>query len=259
MPFGNRTTWAAFTLACFALIESARAVSFSTNATLDAFVADGPTGNLSGNNYGGAGSISLAAATLPQGIQQSVMRFNLAGAAGAFDSQFGAGNWSIQSVTLQLTAAPANNAIFNTPAAGTFGISWMQNDSWLEGTGTPSAPSVSGITYNTLGNYVGPGDEALGSFVFDGATSGAKVYSLDLTSGFAADLASGGDLSLHLYALDASVSAIFNSRSFGVPGNRPVFTVVAVPEPGAVTLAGLGSVLILGWRFSARRRWIIRS
>ena len=102
------------------------------------------------NNYGGAGSISLAAPGLPQGELQSVLQFNLGGALSEFDAQFGAGQWSIQSVTLQLTAASANNSIFNTSAAGTFGISWMQNDSWQEGTGTFAAPGASGITFGSL-------------------------------------------------------------------------------------------------------------
>ena len=51
------------------------------------------------------------------------MRFDLANARTAFDIQFGAGQWSIQSITLSLTAASPNNAIFNSSAAGQFGIS----------------------------------------------------------------------------------------------------------------------------------------
>src|SRR5262245_15037090 len=81
----------------------AHGASFSTNATIDAFVTTGPTANLSANNYGGAGSISLAAPGLPQGEFQSVLQFNLSGAFSSFNSTFGAGQWSIQSVTLQLT------------------------------------------------------------------------------------------------------------------------------------------------------------
>src|SRR5262245_37722351 len=96
--------------------------TFSANPTADAFVTAGAGGALSGNNYGGAGAISLSAAGLPQGEQQSVLRFDLAGALSSFDATFGAGQWNIQSVTLQLTAAPAGAAIFNPPAAGSFGI-----------------------------------------------------------------------------------------------------------------------------------------
>src|SRR6266850_6678261 len=101
------------------------AATFSLNPGADAFVASGPSGNLKNNNYGGAGGLSVAAPNLSQGEFQSVLQFSLSGAKSSFDSQFGAGQWSIQSVTLQLTAAAPNNAIFNASAAGQLGISWM--------------------------------------------------------------------------------------------------------------------------------------
>ena len=102
---------------------AARAASFSTNPTADAFVTTGPSGNLVGNNYGAAGALALSAPGLPQGELQSVLQFNLGGALSSFNSTFGVGQWSIQSVTLLLTAAPANNTIFNPSSAGVFGIS----------------------------------------------------------------------------------------------------------------------------------------
>ena len=232
----------------------AHGAPFSTNAAADAFVTTGPSGNLSANNYGGAGSISLAAPGLPQGEFQSVLQFNLSGALSSFNSIFGAGQWSIQSVTLQLNAAPANNAIFNTPAAGQFGISWMQNDSWTEGTGSPSAPDASGITFATLQNtFIGAGDQNLGTFSFNGATSGAFTYSLGLSSGLTGDVLTGDNLSLRLLAVDSSVSGVFNSRNFGTAANRPLLTITAVPEPGTLSLAVLGLVLIRGWWWHRRK------
>jgi hypothetical protein len=224
-----------------------RGASFSTNAAADAFVTTGSTGNLSANNYGGAGSISLAAPGLPQGEFQSVLQFNLSGAFNSFNNIFGAGQWSLQSVTLQLNAAPANNAIFNTPAAGQFGISWMQNDSWTEGTGSPSAPGASGITFTTLENMlIGANDQSLGLFSFNGATSGVFTYSLGLSSGLTGDLLAGENLTVRLFAADGSVSGVFNSRNFGTVANRPLLTVVAVPEPGTLCLGALGVALLLG-------------
>ena len=122
-----------------------RSATFSSNPTADAFVTTGPTGNLSNNNYGGGGALSVAAPGLAQGQFQSVLQFGLSGAKSSFDGQFGAGQWSIQTITLQLTAAPPNNPIFNASAAGQFAISFMQNNSWTEGTGTPQAPTTTGI------------------------------------------------------------------------------------------------------------------
>src|SRR5260221_5909605 len=108
----------------------------------------------------------------------------------------------------------------------------MQNDSWQEGTGTPAAPSASGITFSSLQNsFIGAGDQTLGTFNSNGATLGAVTYTLGLTPGLTADVLAGDNLSLRLYATDNSVSSIFNSRSFVTVANRPVLTIVAVPEP----------------------------
>src|SRR5688572_17476678 len=192
-----------------------RGLSFALHPSADAFVATGPSGNLSGNNYGGGGGISVAAAGLPQGELQSVLKFDLAGAAGSFDGAFGAGQWTLASVTLQLTATPANAGVFNPPAAGQFGISWLQNDAWTEGTGNPGAPGASGITYTTLqSTFIGGGDQDLGTFAFSGATSGALSYALGLPSGLTTDALAGALLSLRIFAVDSTMSGVFNSRNF---------------------------------------------
>src|SRR5881396_864534 len=144
--------------------SAAQAASFTSNPIADAFVTTGSNGSLSGNNYGGAGAIAVSAPGLPQGELQSVLRFDLSGAASSFDTIFGAGQWSLQSAVLQLTATPPNNPVFNAQAAGSFQVSWMQSDSWTEGTGTPGSPGSSGITFTSLQNtHIGAGDENLGT------------------------------------------------------------------------------------------------
>ena len=237
-------------LAVASASPAAQAASFSLGPSADAFVTTGPSGNLSGNNYGGGGGISVAAAALPQGEHQSVLKFDLSGAAASFNGLFGAGQWNIQSVTLQLTATPANNAIFNTPAAGQLAISWLQNDAWTEGTGNPGAPGASGITYTTLqSTFIGAGDQSLGTFAFSGATSGAFNYALGLTTGLSGDVLAGSILSLRTLAADTTMSGVFNSRSFGTVASRPVLTIVAVPEPSSLALCAIGLALLC-----ARRR-----
>ena len=239
-------------LICILSTHAALSASFSVNPGADAFVTTGPSGNLSGNNYGGAGALSVAAPGLAQGEFQSVLQFNLLGAKSSFDTQFGVGLWSIQSVVLQLTAAAPNNALFNASAAGQFNLSWMENDSWIEGTGSPNTPALTGITFSTLNNFLSGADEGLGTFSYDGATSGSFSYSLSLSPSFSAEILSGNTISLRMFAADNAISYLSDSRSFGSASARPVLTITAVPEPGAISLSVLG-LSILIWRRKVKR------
>ena len=211
--------------------------TFSLNPSADAFVTTGPTGNLSISNYGGAGALSVAASGLPQGQFQSVLQFGLAGAKSSFDSQFGIGQWSIQSVTLQLTTVPPNNPIFNASGAGQFSLSWMQNDGWTEGTGNPGLPTSNGITFSTLSNFVSGADEALGTFSFNGATNGNFIYTLGLTPSFSADILAGNTVSMRMFAADSTVSFLSDSRTIPTTSLRPLLTINAIPEPGVLALS----------------------
>jgi hypothetical protein len=237
----NRFVWSSFLVCLLSSISNpALAASSSLNPSADAFVTTGPTGNLSNNNYGGAGALSISAPNLAQGEFQSVLQFNLSSIKTAFDNQFGVGQWTVQSISLQLTAATPNNPIFNTPAAGQFAISWMQNDAWVEGTGTPSAPATTGITFSTLNTFLSPADETLGTFSFNGATSGNAIYALGLSPSFFADVLAGNTVSFRMFATDTTTSGVFDSRSFGTASARPLLTITAVPEPGSIALALMG-------------------
>lgn len=219
--------------------QALHAATFSANPVEDAFVATGPSNNLRDNNYGAAGALSIAAPGKPNGEFQSVLKFDLSGARGSFDALFGPGQWMVQSVSLQLNAASPIHAIFNANAAGSFNVSWMQNDSWVEGIGDPNAPSTVGISYNSLANTFvnSAADQALGTFSYDGSL-GLATRSLAVSSGLLNDIQSGALASLRLFAADANVSYLVNSRNFGTVANRPLLTVeaVAVPEPAPVAL-----------------------
>lgn len=243
------------TLASFfaATLCAGMGASFSTNTIADAFVAAGPNGSLSGNNFGAAGALAVAAGGLPQGEFQSVLRFDLSGARNSFDAQFGAGLWSVQSVTLRLTSSPHNNPIFNDIAPGQFSVSLLQNNSWVEGTGTGGIPTTDGISFNSLLNtLVNNGtDQALGSFSFGGGSSGQNTYSLGLASGLTAKLLAGDNLSLRLFAADDAVSYLFSSRSTGSAGPQLNITVVPEPSTLALGLAGLAGLWV--WRRARSR------
>lgn len=228
--------------------------TFSLNPTADAFVATGTNGNLSGDNFGAAGALAIAASNLPQGEFQTVMQFNLSSAFSAFNTQYGVGGWAIQSVTLQLTSSSHNNAIFNNIAPGQFNISLMQNNSWVEGTGTGGIPGTNGISFNSLMNtYINPAaDQALGTFSFPGGSTGANDYSLTLSSGLMADIMDGGDLSLRLFAADSDVSYLFSSRQAG--GTlEPDLIITVVPEPGTVMIGVMGLAVVCVRRRCSRR------
>jgi hypothetical protein len=239
-------------VACSGTLSIAFAASYTTDAVSDAFVATGPAGNLSNNNYGGGGALTVAASGLPNGEFQSVIKFDLSGARSTLDAQYGTGQWSIESVSLQLSSAPHNNAIFNDVAAGLFSVSLMQNNSWMEGSGNASNPANNGITFHTLQSTFinSTSDETLGTFSFHGGTSGANSYSLDLSSQLAAGILTGGDVSLRLFAADNNVSYLFSSRAATAASNQPQLIVTAVPEPGCLALFGLGFGVLLSRRCS---------
>src|ERR1043166_9796878 len=133
--------WSIPIFALWLAVPLSGAATFTAKPTADAFVTTGPSGNLSGNNYGGAGALGVAAAGEPQGEFQSLVQFSLSGARSFFDTQYGAGVWSIESITLGLTAV-AGNAFFNPSRAGQFQVSWMANTGWGEGTGKPTFPTT---------------------------------------------------------------------------------------------------------------------
>ena len=252
-------------LAACAVVLSARVglgqtASFSVQPLADAFVTPGASGSLSSSNFGAAGSLAIAAPGLPQGEFQSVLQFDLSAAQSSFDAQFGAGQWAVQSVTLQLTSSPHNNAIFNSIAAGQFNVSLMRNNSWVEGTGTGGIPSSDGISFSSLqGTYINNAtDQALGTFAFPGGSSGQNSYLLSLSSGLVGDVTSGSDLSLRLFAADTGVSYLFTSRS-GTSTARPDILVqaVAVPEPSTVVLCA--AALAVFWLLQWVRNWLGRN
>jgi hypothetical protein len=234
------------TLAVSLLGPAAFAATFSVAPIADAYVATGPTGNLANNNYGGGGALALSGSGTPNGEFQSVLRFDTALLRDSLNTQFGGGQWSIDSVSLRLSSSPHSNAIYNDIMPGLFGASLMQNNSWVEGTGNASAPGATGITYNSLkSTFISPAnDRDLGTFSFGGGSSGFNTYTLNLDPGLVADIENGSQLSLRLFGADPTVSYLFSSRAATPTENRPELEVSAVPEPSALALLGLGTLAL---------------
>jgi hypothetical protein len=236
----------------------AQAALFTMNPTEDAFVSSANPSS----NYGGAGALAVAAAGLPKGEFDSVMKFDLAPAKASFDSLMGAGLWTVTSIALQLTATGPNNAMFNGNGAGpggtninfagSFSMSWMQNHAWVEGTGTPAIPTTTGITFATLSSFQSGADQSLGTFAFGGATTGNNVWTLGLASSLVADVTAGNVAGMLMLPADSAVAYLTDSRSFGTATLRPQLTVTAspVPEPGSAALLAGGA---FAWLATRRR------
>jgi hypothetical protein len=218
-----RMTTLVATIAGLAVLRTAsvgRADTASVVAAADAFVDSAvPTGN-----FGGGGAIGVAAPDSPNGEFQSVLRFDLTSVLAQFDNSFGTGTWIATSASLKLSASAPVNGLFNPQAAGQFAVSWMANDTWEEGAGTPNQPGSTGITFATLPLFSGMGDETLGVFTFGGETAGDSTYELPLTPGFAARLGAGGPVSFRLSAADSTIAYLFHSRSFAPP-YQPLLTI----------------------------------
>ncbi|MGB8369129.1 MAG: PEP-CTERM sorting domain-containing protein [Limisphaerales bacterium] len=229
--------------------------SFTINTTTaDAFLS-GASPTL---NFGSAGTLAIAPASSAKGEFDSVIMFNTASAVSQFNTTYGAGNWTITGLTLSLASnfgtqgAQPNNAIFNTINAGSFGIDWLANDSWVEGTGGGNGAANGAVSFNSIPSLLSPGYDSLGTYTYTPPGNNVYAnYSLSLDANLVSDAAAGGAVSLYFYAADNQVSYLFNSREFA--SNHPELTVTAapVPEPNAAALlaASLG-----GFLFSRRQK-----
>jgi hypothetical protein len=227
----------------------------------DAFLCTGSPNyengaDLTGLNFGGAGTLAVAPPSAPKGEFQSVIQFNLSNGPALFNAAYGSNNWTISGVSLQLTSnygtagAQPNNPIFNAISGGQFVIEWLSDNDWLEGTGSPKSPTTDGVTYGSLplllsalheplctNTYVPPGDNV------------PVTWPLPLNADLVADIAAGGSVTFRFYAADNQVGYLFNSREYG-RGNQPLILVAAAPllritsgslTNGAFHLTGIGN------------------
>ncbi len=244
------------------LVASAPAAVVTLQSFADTFVTAGSVATGAGNpdaNYGGAGAVQISGASTSKGAMQALLKFDLGSAKTTFDTTFGAGNWLINSITLQLgtnfgtQGIQPNNPIFNAVNTGLFKIDWQANDSWGgEGAGNPgspffpSNPPTDGVTWNSIALLLGASDENVGTFTYlpVGNTNPPSIpaasYALGLTPGFLADAIAGNVVSLRGYAGDNTVSYLFNAHSFGSNSPTLVVNAVAVPEPAVLGLLGAG-------------------
>lgn len=224
-----------------------RAALFTNSASADAFVRElAPT-----LNYGGAGALSVSGGSavngsgVTNGVFDCFLRFNTSAMVTNFDAVFGPGSWLINSAALRVTelGAPANT-LFNR-GVGAFEVRWIASDNWIEGTGTPNAPTTNGISYNDEAELLnGATDVTLGTFTNAGV-DGTLSFALALPAPFIADLRAGGEVGLFMTAIEPLMGFTFDSRSFNTVAARPFLVVSAVPAPQIIGIQLSGADVVL--------------
>ena len=191
--------------------------------------------DLSGLNFGGAGTLCVAPASAPKGEFQSVLKFNLANGVAQFNATYGT-NWTIGRVNLVLTSnygtngVQPNNPIFNPISSGQFVIEWLSDNDWVEGTGTPNLPTTDGITFDSLPALLAEPREPLRTNTYVPPGDNIPItWPLPLVTSLVTNISAGGDVTFHLYAADNQVGYLFNSYFYG-HGNEPKLQVIANPR-----------------------------
>src|SRR3569623_203892 len=163
---------------------AARASTTATASSIhDTWVTPGPGDTLAGDNFGLGGSLEISGTGLSKGQAQASMTFDLAPVKTAFDTAYGAGQWRVDTVKLELTASMPANGIYNAPtAAGLIQVRWTPANNWVEGKGTPVPPyATTGFAWQDLAS-VASGPENKGIINFDGTLTTAD-YPLVPSSG----------------------------------------------------------------------------
>jgi hypothetical protein len=236
-------------------------VTNSSMTTADAFLCTGSANyqngaDLTGLNFGAAGTLIVAPATSANGEFQSVIRFNLAAGVAQFNTAYGSNNWSVSGVSLDLTSnygvggVQPNNPIFPVISGGQFVIEWLADDDWIEGTGTPNLPTTDGVCFNSLPVLLAQPREILCTNTYSPPGNNIHVlWPLPLATNLVADISGGGDVTFRFYAVDNQVGYLFNSYKYG-RGNEPLIHVVATPvlkilsgafTNGGFQLTGIGN------------------
>jgi hypothetical protein len=231
-------------------------------STADAFLCTGSPGNpelngadLSGVNFGAAGTLVVAPASSPKGEFQSVVRFNLSNGVALFNSTYGSNHWIVSGISLRLTSnygtagVQPNNGIFPEIKGGNFVIEWLSDDDWVEGTGKPNLPTTDGVCFNSLPDLLSGPTAILCTNTYSPPGDNVPVtWPLPLATNLVTNILGGGDVTFLFYAADDQIGYLFNSLDYG-RGNQPLIQVVAAPlleiisgtfTNGAFFLTGIG-------------------
>ena len=193
-------------------------------------------------NFGSAGALNVSGSAATNssgnvvGLCSSLVRFPMTNALAVFNTAFGANGWSIVGAVLQLNEnASPDNPIFGE-GVGAFEIDWIASGSWIEGTGTPRAPTTDGVAWQDLASILQPGTVvALGQFTNTGL-NGFVSFNLQLAAPLISNILAGSDINFYLSAASDSVGFTFNSRNFGNTNDQPALILTATRQNNPVSL-----------------------
>ena len=251
-----------FILFCLTLLCATSKVMAQNTYTINTTIADA---FLSGANptlnYGAAGTLAIAPASSAKGEFDSVIMFSTASAVSQFNTTYGIGDWTITGLTLSLASnfgiqgEQPSSTLFNTINTGSFGIDWLSDNTWTEGTGsgtgTAGYPGNSMVTFDSISTLMSGTVDSLGDYTYTPPGNNSDTYlnyTLPLDANLVSGSAAGGDVSLYFYAADNQVSYLFNSRSFTSGHPELTLTVEATPEPATVSLFAISLGGFLFWR-----------
>ena len=249
----TKTLW--FATTCLLPLAGNAASVTINDSTADAFLsAANPT-----LNYGTAGTLTIASASAAKGAFDSVVMFSTAAAYNQFNSTYGAGNWLVTGMTLSLASssfgtsgAIPTSQILNTVEGGNFGIDWLGNNSWVEGTGNGNGAANGAVSFNSISTLFSAGSDTLGTFTYTPPGNNTYAsYALPLDANLVSDAAAVSALSLYFFAADNPDSYLFNSKDNSSDHPELTITAAAVPEPAGFTIL---SSILAGWLVLRRRQ-----
>jgi hypothetical protein len=186
--------------------------------------------------------METAAATSSQNrIEETLFSFNTASIVSQLNSTYGVNGWTITSATVTLNSSfptggtQPGNSSFNMINAGSFQLSWLSNNTWNASGGTT-------VTYDNISTYLPASGssnllQTFGTYYYfaDGTTP--LTWSLAETSGFLADILSGGEVTIFSTPADNTVGYLFNTNTKGDPPvpryHRPGDTDPCTPDVSA--------------------------
>ena len=164
-----------------------------------------------------AGAAATNSAGQLNGIADSLAGFPMSNFVSSADTSFGTHDWLVTRAILRLHEMGAPPHPIFSRGVGRFEVRWIGNDSWSEGTGTPSQPAANGLAYKDLSAILSPSqDETLGFFTNIGM-DGPLSFNLALTPSFVLDVRSGTEVGLYFTAASSQIGFTFDSRTYVVP------------------------------------------